>query len=137
MSGLLLGIVLSVCICWFHSMVTLPPQLVSTDFGTCSYQCFVSNCILVSLHMLKCSCAPTLSCLFTHCSFASIGHANMMWSMSHQIGGRACICYLSLCSIFLSRSILFVTLGLMVPLFHFQFRLLGLPSSAREMCLLH
>ena len=25
MSGLLLGIVLSVCICWFHKMVTLPP----------------------------------------------------------------------------------------------------------------
>jgi len=28
MSGLLLGIVLSLCICWFHSMVTLPPWLV-------------------------------------------------------------------------------------------------------------
>jgi hypothetical protein len=40
MSGLLLGIVLSVCTCWFHSMVTLPPWLVSTDFSTCSYQCF-------------------------------------------------------------------------------------------------
>jgi hypothetical protein len=40
MSGLLLGMVLSVCTCWFHSMVTLPPRLVSTDFGTCSYQCF-------------------------------------------------------------------------------------------------
>ena len=39
MSGLLLGIVLSVCICWFHNMVTLPPWLVSTDFGTCSYLC--------------------------------------------------------------------------------------------------
>ena len=25
MSGLLLGIVLSVCICWFHNTVTLPP----------------------------------------------------------------------------------------------------------------
>ena len=37
MSGLLLGIVLSVCISWFHNMVTLPPWLVSTDFGTCSY----------------------------------------------------------------------------------------------------
>ena len=40
MSGLLLGIVLSVCTCWFHNIVTLPPWLVSTDFGTCSYQCF-------------------------------------------------------------------------------------------------
>jgi len=45
MSGLLLGIVLSVCTCWFHSMITLPPWLVCTDFGTCSYQCLLSNCI--------------------------------------------------------------------------------------------
>ena len=79
MSDLLFGIVLSVCICWFHNMVTLPPWLVSTDFGTCSYQCFLSNCIPVSLHMLKCSCAHTLSGLFMYCSFASIGHADIMW----------------------------------------------------------
>ena len=44
MSGLLFGIVLSVCTSWFHNMVTLPPWLVSTDFGTCSYQCFLYNC---------------------------------------------------------------------------------------------
>ena len=60
MSGLLLGILLSVCTCWFHNMVILPPWLVSTDFGTCSYQCFLSNCTPVSLHMLKCSCAHTV-----------------------------------------------------------------------------
>jgi hypothetical protein len=65
MSGLLLRTVLSVCTCWFHSMVTLLPRLVSTDFGTCSYQCVLSNCTRVSLHMLKCSCALTVSCLFT------------------------------------------------------------------------
>jgi hypothetical protein len=47
MSGLLLWIVLSVCTCWFQNMVTLPPWLVSTDFGTSSYQCFVSNCTSV------------------------------------------------------------------------------------------
>jgi len=41
---------------WF----TLPPLLVSTDLGTCSYQCFLSICTPVSLHMLKCSCAHTL-----------------------------------------------------------------------------
>jgi hypothetical protein len=36
MSGLLLGMVLSVWTCWFHSMVKLPPpRPVSTDFGTC------------------------------------------------------------------------------------------------------
>jgi hypothetical protein len=46
MSGLLLGIVLSVCTCWFHSRLTFPPWVVSTDFGTCSYQCFLSSCTL-------------------------------------------------------------------------------------------
>ena len=81
MSGLLLGIVLSVCICWFHNMGTLPPWLVSTDYGTWSYHCFLSNCTPVSLHMLKCSCAHTVSCLFMYCSFASIGHADIMWSI--------------------------------------------------------
>jgi hypothetical protein len=40
MSGLLLGMVLSVWTCWFYSIVTLLPWPVSTDFGTCSYQCF-------------------------------------------------------------------------------------------------
>ena len=49
MSGLLLGIVLSVCTCWFHNVVTLPPWLVSTDFGTRSYQCF---CPIVPLLLL-------------------------------------------------------------------------------------
>jgi hypothetical protein len=40
MSGLLLGMVLSVCI-WFHYMITFPSWLVSTDF--CWYQYFLSN----------------------------------------------------------------------------------------------
>jgi len=30
---------------------------------------------------LKCSCAHTLSCLFMYCSFASIGHAGIIWSI--------------------------------------------------------
>ena len=38
--------------------------------------------------------------------------------LSHQIVGKACTCYLSLCSIFLSH-ILFVVPGLVLPLFHF------------------
>jgi hypothetical protein len=51
MSGLLLGMVLSVWTCWFHSMFTFPPRLVSTDFGTCSYQWF---CPIVP--MFPCIC---------------------------------------------------------------------------------
>jgi hypothetical protein len=43
MSGLLQGMDLSVCICWFHSMVTLLSWLFSTDFSTCLYQCFCLN----------------------------------------------------------------------------------------------
>ena len=81
LTGFLLGMVLSVCTCWFHNMVTLPPWIVSTYFGTCSYQCFLSNCIPVSLHMLKYIWAHTLSCLFVYCSFAIIGHADIMWSI--------------------------------------------------------
>ena len=45
------------------------------------YQCFLSSCTPVSLHMLKCSWAHTLSCPFMYCSFASIGHADIMWSI--------------------------------------------------------
>ena len=62
-------------------MITLHPLLVSTDFGTCSYQCFLFNCTPVSLRMLKCSWAHTLSCLFVYCSFVSIGHADIIWSI--------------------------------------------------------
>ena len=31
--------------------------------------------------MLKCSCAHTLSSLFMYCSFAIIGHADIIWSI--------------------------------------------------------
>ena len=76
-----MGIFLSVCTCWFHNTFTLLPWLVSADFGTCSYKCFLSSYTPVSLHTLKCSCAHTLSCLFMYCSFASTGHAYIMWSI--------------------------------------------------------
>ena len=52
MSVLLLGMVLSVCICRFHNMVTLPS---STDFRTFAYRCSLSSFTHVFLHMLKCS----------------------------------------------------------------------------------
>ena len=71
MSGLFLGIVLSVHTYWFHAVVTLPSWLISTDFG------LLSNFIPISLHLLTCSWAHTLSCLFMYCSFAKIGHTDM------------------------------------------------------------
>jgi hypothetical protein len=61
-------------------MVTLPTWLVSTDFGTCSYQSPLSNFTPSSLHMLKCNWAHTLSCHFMYCSFANIGYTDIMWS---------------------------------------------------------
>ena len=105
-SGLLLGMVLSVyvcwlhnivtlpywLVCWLHNIVTLPYWLVSIDFGTCSYQCSFSNVTLISVHMLKFSWARTLSYLFMYCSVASIGHAGVMLS----------IVSVSVCSIFVA-----------------------------------
>ena len=81
MPGLLLGKVLSVFTCWFRNVVTLPCRLVSTNFGTWSYQCSLSNFTPISVHMLECSWPHTLSCFFLYCSFAYIGHANKMWSV--------------------------------------------------------
>jgi hypothetical protein len=80
MSGLLLGIVLSIRTCWFHNMVTLPSWFVLADLGTWSHQCLLSHFTPISLHILKCSWAQTLSCLCVYCSFANIGHADMMCS---------------------------------------------------------
>ena len=57
--------------------------------------------------------------------------------LSHRIVGIVCSCYLSLCSISLLHNILFVTLGLVLLLFHSQLMLLSLPSKARGTCLLH
>jgi hypothetical protein len=48
MSSLLLGIVLSVHIFWFHNLVTLSSWLVLTDFDAWSYQCSLSNFIPIS-----------------------------------------------------------------------------------------
>jgi len=45
--GLLSGMILSLCTCWFHSMVTLPPWIVSTDFGTYLYQCLTIIIIII------------------------------------------------------------------------------------------
>jgi hypothetical protein len=53
-TSLLLGTGLLVCSCWW---------LISTDFGTCSYQWSLSNLIPISLCMLKCRWAQTLSCI--------------------------------------------------------------------------
>jgi hypothetical protein len=78
MSGLWLGMVVSVRTFWFHNMVTLPSWLVSADFGTWSYKCSLSNITPISLHMLKCSWAHNISRLFMYCSFVNTGNADIV-----------------------------------------------------------
>ena len=55
-------------------MVTWP-CFVFTNFGTCPYQCSLSNFTSISLRVLKCSWAHCLLYLFMYCSFASNGLA--------------------------------------------------------------
>jgi hypothetical protein len=53
MSGLLLGIVLSVRTCWFHKALTLPSWLVSSNFGTCcSVGCRIIIIIIIIIILL-------------------------------------------------------------------------------------
>ena len=46
---------------------------------------FLTSCTPVSLYMLKSSSAHTLSYLFMYCSFASIGHADILWSIVSSV----------------------------------------------------
>jgi hypothetical protein len=126
---LLLGMVLSVCTCWFHSMVTLPPWPISTNFGIYSYQWF-------------CPIVPLFPCVYwsVHVVVRTFHHAFLctvllpVWGMkilygllSYQINGIVCICYLSVCLIPLLRNIVFVSFGIVLLLFHSQFLLLSIP----------
>jgi hypothetical protein len=71
MFGVLLGMVLSVFTCSFHNMVTLP---------SCFYwfwYVLIPVFTPIFLRMLKCSWVM----FFMYCSFASVGHADMTWSV--------------------------------------------------------
>ena len=50
----------------------------------------MSNCTPVSLHVLKCSCAHTLSCLIIYSSFAGTGHADIMCSVVSSNCWQSC-----------------------------------------------
>jgi hypothetical protein len=53
--------------------------------------------------MLKCICALTLSCRFTYCFFASIGHADIIWSIvSSSFWHSLPLLSVSVCSIFVA-----------------------------------
>jgi hypothetical protein len=77
MSGLLLEIFLSVCTCWFHSTVTLPPWFVTAEFGTCS------------VHVRTgafCPVAPLVSCIcwsvFVHSLYHAVLHILLLLILS-------------------------------------------------------
>jgi len=77
--GLLLRMVLSVCVCLFHNLVTLTSRLVFNNFvhDHTAPHCLISRifpciCYSVFKHTL-------LLCLLVYCSFANIGLANIMW----------------------------------------------------------
>ena len=133
MSGLLLRMVLSVYTFWIHKYLLGLFLLIYVHVHTSVFcpivplfHCICLNVVVHSLyHVFLCTVIlPVLGILI--CGL-----------LSHQIFGKVCICYLSLCSIFWLHNILFVTLGLVLPLFNFQFLLLGLLSIARGMCLLY
>jgi hypothetical protein len=81
----------------------LPPWSVTTEFGTYSYQCSLSSCTLISLHILKCICALSLSCRFTYFSFAIIGDAAIIWSIVSSCCWHSLhLLSVSVCSIFVA-----------------------------------
>ena len=107
MSGLMLVIVLSVWTCWFYNMVPLPPWLVSTDFRTCSYQCF---CPIVPL--FPCICWSVVVHTLYHVFLCKVllpvlGMLILRCLLSRHIVGKVCTCYLYLSSIVLSHNISF------------------------------
>jgi hypothetical protein len=100
-SGLLLGMVLSVCTYWFHTIVTLLPWFVTTEFGPCSYECF---CPVAPLFPFICWS------VFAHSLYHAVLHIVLLpllgmlilyGLLSHHVVGTVCICYPSLCAVFL------------------------------------
>jgi hypothetical protein len=75
-------------------MVTLPSWLVSTDFGTWSYYCLLSNFTSISFHMLKFSWAHIL--IMSLCTVLLPVLGMLIWCvpLPHQIVYRVCICCL-------------------------------------------
>ena len=100
-SGSVLVTVLTLLHFWFHNVVTSTSWLVSTESGACSYQCLCFNFTLISLYMLKCSWAHTLSCLFLYGSFVSIGRSDMKCSSVSSNFLQGLHCYLFRFVIFL------------------------------------
>jgi hypothetical protein len=66
-SGLFLGIVLSVRTGWFYNMVTLPSHLIYTNFGTWSYWCW-----LYKFPLFPCICYSAVQHTLYHVSSCTV-----------------------------------------------------------------
>jgi hypothetical protein len=100
MCGLLLWIVLSSCACRFHSIVTLPLELLP----------------LILVHVrttVFCPVAPLFPCICCSVFVLSLNHAALhivllpvldmlilYGLLSHHVVGTVCICYSSLCVVY-------------------------------------
>jgi hypothetical protein len=82
MSGLLSGMVLQVCTCSFHYMITLPSWHF-TNFGTCSYQCPLSNFTPISLHMLQ--LVDHTLCHVSFCTQCATMWSIVSWDCWHSL----------------------------------------------------
>jgi hypothetical protein len=114
MSGLFLGMVLPVCTCRVHNVVTVPPGVVSAHFGTWSHN--------YSLVIVPQFLAHTLR----HVSLWTILLPVLRTLMLSDLLLRQnldiiCICYLILFVIFLLYDILFVMSDPALLLFHCTF----------------
>jgi hypothetical protein len=108
-SILLLVMILSVVNCWLYNVVTWPAWVLATDINTGLYQCLF--CVQYQPSFL----AYVKVQLSTHsifspyfCSFANIGHIDIMCSITLPYIDRLCIFYLFLFVIYLLHDICFV-----------------------------
>ena len=104
---ILLGIVLSVFIFWLYNMATFISWPASNDFRKCSYQRFLPNFIPPSLQKLKRGWAHALSSHLTYCSFASNGHADIMYCVALHCCHSPHLPSVSVFNIYVARNLVF------------------------------
>ena len=135
MSGLLLGTVVGLH-CWFHNTVSSPSVPVYTNFCTRPYNCLFYNFPPISLHVLQCSSAHTVSSLYILFFYQ---YWKCWYGVLHCLIRLFTVYIFSLFLfvIFLSHDIWFAMSDLVLPLFHFQSLPSDLPSTAITTCFLN
>ena len=114
MSGLFLGMVLPVCACRVHNVVSVPPGLVSADFGTWLHH---SSLVIVAHFLAHTLCHVSLWTVL----LPVLGTLMICDLLLRQNLDIICICYLFVFVIFLMHDILFVMPDPALLLFHCTF----------------